>query len=90
MCMDILGAIAEFERGRLRERVLAGLQRARTEGRTLGRPRRRIPTDRIEAVRGLTVRQTAARLGVSRSTAQRWIHHSAPGPAYDDPLGVSP
>jgi hypothetical protein len=31
--MHILGAIAEFERERIRERVLAGLQRARTQGK---------------------------------------------------------
>ena len=37
--MHILGAIAEFERERIRERVLAGLQRARTQGKRLGRPR---------------------------------------------------
>jgi DNA invertase Pin-like site-specific DNA recombinase len=36
--MHILGAIAEFERGRLRERVLAGLARARRAGKRLGRP----------------------------------------------------
>ena len=36
--MHILGAIAEFERERIRERVLAGLQRARTQGTRLGRP----------------------------------------------------
>src|SRR5467141_3499753 len=38
--MHILGAIAEFERGRIRERVVAGLQRARTQGKCLGRPRK--------------------------------------------------
>src|SRR5436305_2882874 len=37
--MHILGAIAEFERGRIRERVVAGLQRARAQGKRLGRPR---------------------------------------------------
>src|SRR6202795_2111815 len=31
--MHILGAISEFERGRIRERVLAGLPRARAQGR---------------------------------------------------------
>src|SRR4029453_1462828 len=41
--MHIIGAIAEFERERIRERVLAGLQRARTQGRRLGRPKRRVP-----------------------------------------------
>src|SRR5450830_1666251 len=37
--MHILGAIAEFERERIRERVMAGLQRARAQGKRLGRPR---------------------------------------------------
>src|SRR6266568_3951265 len=37
--MHILGAIAEFERERIRERVLAGLQRAKAQGTQLGRPR---------------------------------------------------
>src|SRR5437868_1513271 len=36
--MHILGAIAEFERERIRERVLAGLRRARTQCTRLGRP----------------------------------------------------
>ena len=40
--MHILGAIAEFERGRIVERVRAGLARARAQGKRLGRPRRRI------------------------------------------------
>src|ERR1700681_167654 len=41
--MHILGAIAEFERDRIRERVLAGLQRARAQGKRLGRPRKARP-----------------------------------------------
>ena len=41
--MHILAAIAEFERERMRERVLAGLQRARSQGRRLGRPKVRPP-----------------------------------------------
>src|SRR5437588_3474514 len=41
--LHILAALAEFERGRLRERVLAGLERARSEGKRLGRPRAVIP-----------------------------------------------
>ena len=38
--MHILGAIAEFERSRIAERVKAGLQRARAQGIRLGRPRK--------------------------------------------------
>jgi Glycosyl transferases group 1/Resolvase, N terminal domain len=37
--MHILGAIAEFERASIAERVKAGLQRARAQGKRLGRPR---------------------------------------------------
>src|SRR5260221_9665012 len=39
--MQILGAIAGFERGRIVERVRAGLARAKAQGQRLGRPRRR-------------------------------------------------
>src|SRR6266851_6048144 len=46
--MHILGAIAEFERARIAERVKAGLQRARTQGKRLGRPRVAVPIERLE------------------------------------------
>jgi putative DNA-invertase from lambdoid prophage Rac len=70
--MHILGAIAEFERERIRERVLAGLQRARTQGTRLGRPRAVVPIDRVERVSGLPIDEAALTLGVSRSTLKRW------------------
>ena len=73
--MHILGAIAEFERERIRERVLAGLQRAKGQGKRLGRPRREIPVQAVQIAQAgnLTVREAAARLGVSRATAHRWL-----------------
>ena len=71
--MHILAAIAEFERERIRERVMAGLQRARGQGRKLGRPRRALPRDQLAQVRGLPTREAARRLGVPRSTLQRWL-----------------
>jgi DNA invertase Pin-like site-specific DNA recombinase len=72
--MHILGAIAEFERERIRERVLAGLARARREGRRLGRPRNARPTFEIP---GGSVRAAARIWGVSKSTAARWISAGA-------------
>ena len=72
MQMHVLGAIAEFERERIRERVLAGLQRARSQGRRLGRLSAVIPLDRLQRVNGLPVSVAAERLGVSRSTIKRW------------------
>jgi DNA invertase Pin-like site-specific DNA recombinase len=70
--MHILGAIAEFERERIRERVLAGLQRARAQGRRLGRPHARPPIEALRRVAGLPVPVAAERLGVSSSTVKRW------------------
>ena len=63
--MHILGAIAEFERERIRERVLAGLQRARSLGKRLGRPEVVIPVERLVRVAGLPIAVAAERLGVS-------------------------
>lgn len=74
--MHILGAIAEFERERIRERVLAGLQRARAQGKRLGRPQVMVPVERVRRVDGLSADVAAARLGVSRSTIKRWRRQS--------------
>lgn len=70
--LHILAALAEFERGRIQERVKAGLARAKRQGTRLGRPVATIPTERVTAVEGLPAREAAARLGVSPSTLKRW------------------
>jgi DNA invertase Pin-like site-specific DNA recombinase len=70
--LHVLAALAEFERGRIQERVKAGLARARRQGKRLGRPRvERLP---VALPKGLTVRQAAEQWGVSKSTAARWIN----------------
>jgi DNA invertase Pin-like site-specific DNA recombinase len=65
--LHVLGAIAEFERARIRERICAGLARARTQGRRLGRPRLHSQV----VPRGLTVREAARLWRCSKSTAAR-------------------
>ena len=40
MMLQVLGALAEFERELIRDRTLAGLRRAKAEGKVAGRPRR--------------------------------------------------
>jgi putative DNA-invertase from lambdoid prophage Rac len=71
--LHVLGAIAEFERERIRERVRAGLSRVKAAGRRLGRPEREVPEALLAPVRGLPVREAARRLGVSAATAHRWL-----------------
>jgi len=69
--LHILAALASFERERLRERTVAGLQRARSEGRTLGRPR--VHPVVLDGADGLSVRAAAAMWKVSKTTAARWM-----------------
>jgi DNA invertase Pin-like site-specific DNA recombinase len=74
--LHILSAIAEFERSRIQERVVAGLARAKAQGRKLGRPRVMVPLERLESVRHLSVREAARELRVSRATLQRRLAES--------------
>jgi DNA invertase Pin-like site-specific DNA recombinase len=69
--MHILGAIAEFERARIAERVRLGLARVRAEGRRLGRPPITVDSDQLSAVGGMSVRAAARLIGVSPSTVYR-------------------
>ena len=71
--LHVLGALAEFERARIAERVQAGLARARRQGTRLGRPEKRVPERVLSPVRGLTLREACEILGVSKSTAHRWL-----------------
>jgi DNA invertase Pin-like site-specific DNA recombinase len=71
---QMLGVFAEFERAMIRERVNAGLRRARAQGKTLGRPR--VGADVEAAVRaslaaGAGILKTARRLGLGTGTVQR-------------------
>lgn len=79
--LHVLGAIAEFERDRIRERVKAGLARAKAQGQRLGRPKIVIPLDRLTSISGLSLIEGAAALGVSRSTLKRWRRRVQKSPA---------
>jgi putative DNA-invertase from lambdoid prophage Rac len=75
MTVTVLAAVAQFERDLLVERTQAGLQRAKAEGKTLGRPAT-IDTEKTAAIIAdlvslLGIRKTAAKHGVSAGTVQR-------------------
>ena len=73
LLLGVMGSFAQFERERIRERIAAGLARARRQGQRLGRRRQRIAPRDLQRVAGLSVRQAAAVLGVpaSRVHAER-------------------
>jgi DNA invertase Pin-like site-specific DNA recombinase len=83
LLLNLLASLAEFELEVLRERVRAGMDRARRQGKHVGRPggtRRPDFAARWEAVRpqvaagDLSVRQAARLLGVARSTVTTLLH----------------
>lgn len=71
MAFGIFASVAEFERERLRERTLLGLDRTRAKGKRLGRPVDAVLRTRIAGCAGLSVRETAKRVGCSTATVQK-------------------
>ena len=70
---SVVAAFAEFERSIIRERVRQGIDRARSEGKALGRPRVEVDPLQIAGLRarGYSWNEIAAKLGVGRGTAER-------------------
>jgi DNA invertase Pin-like site-specific DNA recombinase len=78
MVFHLFAALAEFERGVIRERTLAGLQAARARGRVGGRPPALKAKDLAAAKAMLkdseiTVAEVAERMGVAASTLYRHL-----------------
>jgi len=67
----LLGSIAQFERDRIKERIHAGLSRARAQGKRLGR-RQSPAARRLISCEGLSHGDAAEVLGVSVPTVKRW------------------
>lgn len=79
---SIMGALAQFERGLIRERTNAGLAAARARGRVGGRPPVMTP-EKVKVARQMydskehTVEAIAKTLGVSRKTIYRHLTPAA-------------
>ena len=73
--ISILATIAKQERVRLSERTIAGLQRAKLQGRIGGRPRKQCDRERLAELRrsGLSLAQIAAQTGLSKTTVSRMV-----------------
>ena len=75
LTMNVISAVAEFERDLLIERTQAGLERAKAAGRKLGRPASLSPEQRQEVERrldqGATISALAREFKTSRQTVMR-------------------
>ncbi len=75
----IVAAVAQLERDLIRERVTAGIQNARANGKKLGRPTNAVDRHRILEMKseGRSLRQIAATLGIGYGTVRSRIAISA-------------
>ena len=75
MTMGVIAAVAEFERDLIVERTQAGLARAKSQGKTLGRPQSLTEAQtglvRERLAKGEAVAVIARDLGTSRQTVMR-------------------
>jgi len=76
LVFTIMGAIAEFERSLIRERVLAGVRRAKENGIRLGRPPLEVNIEKIKelALSGNSVRKIAKQMGISKSLVHKTLN----------------
>ncbi len=74
MMFQMCGVFAEFERAMIQERVKAGLARARSQGKKLGRPRVEVSTERAilkARQKGKGIKKIARELHIGTGTVQR-------------------
>jgi len=93
LMFQIIGAMAEFERALIQERVRAGLQNARRNGKRLGRPSRVVDLDDIACMRaqGRSLRNIAERVGVGYGTVRMRLaagERKTPGPGAAAMVGM--
>lgn len=79
MTMQVLSAVAEFERDLLIERTHAGINRAKAEGKKLGRPEATDTTKNVQECKadGLSQSQASEKLGISLATIKRHWNKAA-------------
>jgi putative DNA-invertase from lambdoid prophage Rac len=73
MTMQVLNAVAEFERDLLIERTNAGLARAKAEGKPIGRPSALTSSEQAEAGRRLNLGHSVAQLARDYKTTRQTI-----------------
>ncbi len=76
LIFHVFGALAEFERDLIRERVNAGLKSARARGRRGGRPpvseETKVMARALLANKTLSIKQICQKLGIAKSTLYKY------------------
>jgi DNA invertase Pin-like site-specific DNA recombinase len=73
LMFHVIGAMAEFEKSLIQERVKAGLRNARAKGKRIGRPRVYVDCRQVRSLRtqGVSWRMIAKQMGVGTPTLFR-------------------
>jgi DNA invertase Pin-like site-specific DNA recombinase len=72
---QIIGAMAEFERALIQERVRAGVRNAKAKGKRIGRPRHEVDSSMVLQLRaeGLSWRAVSEHLRLGLGTVYRAV-----------------
>lgn len=78
MFITMIGSIAELERSILRERIKAGMRRARIEGRRLGRAPLSVDRDALvrDRLAGMSLTNVAKKYRISRASVVRVVRQA--------------
>ena len=79
MVYTVIAAVAELERSLIRDRVMMGLERAKAQGKQLGRPPTEVDEEAICRLRekGISLRDIGKKMGVSRTKVLRVLANRA-------------
>ena len=71
---NIFASVAEYEREMIRERVIAGLRKAKASGKHVGRPKAIVNRLRITQLRkeNMSWREIGRKMGLPKSTVHRY------------------
>ncbi len=88
LLFGIFGAVAQFERDLIVERVRAGIAHARSLGKQIGRPRVHVDASPIIRLRSenLSLRQIARKLDIPVSRVRRALARNASSGSQGDPV----
>lgn len=80
MVFTVMAALAEFEKNIIRERVLSGMERARSQGKVFGRPPKIFRRDKVKemAEQGISIRSIARDLKVDPKTVRKILNTPQP------------
>ena len=83
LMFQVIGAMSEFERALIQERVRAGLKSARARGTRLGRPRVTVDVAQIAQLRasGASWSEIAEKMGIGVGTAHRAFQQASKNPS---------